>query len=126
MTVQNCARLSGIPLVVLAVVTAYAGPVHAAACEELRAAIEQRILGNGVTDFSVVVVDSAAKVEGRVVGNCQQGEKKIIYARGSESPPTPSAATPPTDRVTGTRPPREVIITECFDGRVYKDGPCKR
>jgi Protein of unknown function (DUF1161) len=80
-------------------------------CETLRAQIEDRIRGNGVANASVVVIDATETPRGRVVGQCQAGAKKLVYTAGA-----PAAA----------KAPGPAVITECFDGRTYTDGPCKR
>jgi hypothetical protein len=51
-------------------------------CDELKADIEAKIKKNGVEKFSVDVVDKDAQAEGKVVGTCGGGAKKIVYKRG--------------------------------------------
>ena len=52
-------------------------------CDELKGEIEAKIKKNGVDKFSLDVVDmdSDAK-DGKVVGTCDGGSKKIVYKRG--------------------------------------------
>ena len=50
-------------------------------CDELKGEIEAKIKKNGVERFSLDVVDSAVEVEGKVVGTCDGGTKKIVYKR---------------------------------------------
>lgn len=54
-------------------------------CEELKSAIEAKIKKNGVDKFTLDIVD-ADKAEdakdGKVVGSCDGGTKKIVYKRG--------------------------------------------
>ena len=107
-------------------------------CEPLRAKIEAQIAGTGVTGFTITTVDAAADVPGKVVGSCDNGTKKIVYARGSgptravPAPPAASAAAPaPVPRPVAkpkavkkaTR--EEDILTECKDGTVSMGGSCK-
>lgn len=94
-------------------------PARAASCEDVQASIEARIRGNGVTQFSVTAVDLAASAPGRQVGTCDLGRKKLMYVRG---PAAPSAAA--ASAAAGSQRPG--IITECADGRVVKDGSCKK
>lgn len=51
-------------------------------CEELKAEIEAKIRQNGVTEFTLTVVDKDAGEDGKVVGTCEGGKKKIVYRRG--------------------------------------------
>ena len=51
-------------------------------CGELKGEIEAKIKKNGVEKFSLDVVDKDAQAEGKVVGTCDGGAKKIVYKRG--------------------------------------------
>ena len=52
-------------------------------CAELKGEIEAKIKKNGVDKFSLDVVDAAAEAkDGKVVGTCDGGTKKIVYKRG--------------------------------------------
>jgi outer membrane lipoprotein-sorting protein len=51
-------------------------------CEELKGEIDAKIKKNGVASFSLTVVGSDAKEDGKVVGTCEGGTKKIVYKRG--------------------------------------------
>ena len=51
-------------------------------CDELKGEIEAKIKKNGVEKFSLDVVDKDAQAEGKVVGTCESGAKKIVYKRG--------------------------------------------
>ena len=52
------------------------------ACEELKTEIEAKIKANGVKVFTLEIVGSEDKKEGKVVGTCDGGSKKILYKRG--------------------------------------------
>jgi hypothetical protein len=91
-------------------------PAFAATCEELRQSIEARIRANGVAGFTVTAVDAAASAPGQVVGTCDQGRTKLLYARGAAAP---AASVKPGSPASG-------VITECADGRVITDGMCKK
>ena len=52
------------------------------ACEELKAEIEAKIKTNGVKEFTLTIVDKEAAEDGKVVGTCDGGTKKIVYKRG--------------------------------------------
>ncbi|HEU4351283.1 MAG TPA: DUF1161 domain-containing protein [Burkholderiales bacterium] len=60
------------------------GPVLAQRkdCDELKGEIEAKIKKNGVEKFSLEVVDKDAQSDGKVVGTCDAGAKKIVYKRG--------------------------------------------
>jgi hypothetical protein len=51
-------------------------------CEELKAEIETKIKNNGVKEFTLTIVDKDAAEDGKVVGTCDGGSKKIVYKRG--------------------------------------------
>ena len=51
-------------------------------CNELKGEIEAKIKKNGVEKFSLDIVDKDAQAEGKVVGTCDGGTKKIVYKRG--------------------------------------------
>ena len=50
-------------------------------CDELKGEIEAKIKAKGVKSFTLEVVDGDAK-DGKVVGSCDGGAKKIVYKRG--------------------------------------------
>ena len=57
-------------------------------CNELKSEIEAKIKKNGVDKFTLDIVDadkqdeSKGKADGKVVGTCDGGAKKIVYKRG--------------------------------------------
>jgi hypothetical protein len=51
-------------------------------CGELKGEIEAKIKKNGVEKFSLDVVDAGAQADGKVVGTCDGGAKKIVYKKG--------------------------------------------
>jgi hypothetical protein len=51
-------------------------------CGELKAEIEGKIKKNGVDKFSLDVVEADKQAEGKVVGTCDGGTKKIVYKKG--------------------------------------------
>ena len=73
-------------MIVAAVVVgmAFSGPALAQRkdCGELKGEIEAKIKKNGVEKFSLDVVEKDAPADGKVVGTCDGGEKKIVYKRG--------------------------------------------
>jgi hypothetical protein len=75
-----------VKLIAAAVVVgmAVAGPALAQRkdCGELKGEIEAKIKKNGVEKFSLDVVDANAQADGKVVGTCEGGSKKIVYKKG--------------------------------------------
>jgi len=51
-------------------------------CGELKGEIEAKIKKNGVEKFSLDIVDKDAQADGKVVGTCDGGSKKIVYKKG--------------------------------------------
>ncbi|HZD19176.1 MAG TPA: DUF1161 domain-containing protein [Burkholderiales bacterium] len=68
------------------VVVGFAGTASAQSqrkdCNELKTEIEAKIKKNGVDKFSLDIVDIDAQAEGKQVGTCDGGTKKIVYKRG--------------------------------------------
>jgi hypothetical protein len=52
-------------------------------CSELKAEIDAKITANGVTAFTTTIVEKDAEADGKVVGTCDGGSRKIVYKRGS-------------------------------------------
>lgn len=51
-------------------------------CNELKGEIEAKIKKNGVEKFTLDIVEKDAQGDGKVVGTCDGGTKKIVYKRG--------------------------------------------
>ncbi len=77
-------------LVLSATVGLLATPAEAARkpCEELRAEIAERIDAKGVTSYSLQIVSPEEVASDRVVGSCDGGTRRIVYARGFKSAET--------------------------------------
>jgi hypothetical protein len=52
------------------------------ACEELKAEIDAKIKANGVKAYTLEIVPNEQVKDGKIVGSCDGGTKKIIYKRG--------------------------------------------
>ncbi len=50
-------------------------------CEELKSQIEKKLEANGVKTYSLDVVAKDKEADGKVVGTCEGGTKKIVYRR---------------------------------------------
>lgn len=67
-----------VALLALAICPAWA----AKPCDELKSEIDAKLQGKGVTGYSLDIVAADAAVDGRVVGSCESGKKKILYKKG--------------------------------------------
>lgn len=52
-------------------------------CEELKGEIEAKLKAKGVKSWTIDIVAKDEQKEGRVVGTCDGGTKKLVYKRGS-------------------------------------------
>ncbi|HEY6944610.1 MAG TPA: DUF1161 domain-containing protein [Candidatus Acidoferrum sp.] len=70
--------------------TAPAAPV-AKACEELKSEIAAKLDAKGVKGYTLEIVEKDKEVaEGKAVGTCEGGTKKIVYHREAATPQTPA------------------------------------
>ena len=51
-------------------------------CEELKAEIEAKLKANGVEKYTLDIVVAEEVKDGKVVGSCDGGTKRIVYKRG--------------------------------------------
>jgi hypothetical protein len=51
-------------------------------CDELKSEIDAKIQAIGVKSYSLKIVHKENVKDGKVVGTCDGGTKKIIYKRG--------------------------------------------
>jgi hypothetical protein len=85
------------PLVAFAVLLFASVSAYALApkpCEELKAEIAKKLDANNVKVYSLEIVDKDKEVEGKVVGSCEAGTKKIVYRKTSTAPQSPAADSP--------------------------------
>lgn len=77
-------------LLVLFLITA-AGSAQAKKqdCDELRARIDAKLRSGGVQGYSLDIVEAGDTGSARVVGTCDQGTHRIVYARGGGKPTPP-------------------------------------
>lgn len=70
-------------LIVAALVVTLSGSAWAQRkpCEALKADIESKLKAKGVSKYVLDIVATAEVTEGRVVGSCDGGAKKIVYRR---------------------------------------------
>ena len=70
-------------LILVAVLLMIASPAFAKkSCEELKAEIDAKLQAKGVKSYSLEIVPNENVKDGKVVGTCDGGTKKIIYKRG--------------------------------------------
>ena len=80
-------------------------PVFAAKpCDELRGEIDAKIRANGVPEFTLEVIDAAgeAGTDGKVVGSCEGGSKRIVYRRGAAAAAVIADPAPASEEVAPT------------------------
>jgi hypothetical protein len=59
-------------------------------CEELKSEIAAKLDAKGVKSYSLEITPKEQDVEGKVVGTCEGGTKKIVYRR-TATPAQPPA-----------------------------------
>jgi len=78
----------------LLVVSASAFAQAAKPCEDLKAEITKKLEAKGVKSYTLEVMAKDDKEgDGKVVGTCEGGTKKIVYTR-TTAPAKPAAAEP--------------------------------
>ncbi|CAN7313539.1 DUF1161 domain-containing protein [Variovorax sp. LjRoot290] len=106
----------------------FAGSASGASnCDAILSQIDTKIRASGVSRFTLTTVDADAIVTDKVVGTCDLGTKKIVYAQGDlpASPPN-SDGSASGARPSPPQPRSEPILTECKDGSVSVGGDCKK
>ena len=72
-------------------------PAHAQgpkSCEELKTEIATKLDAKGVKGYTLDIVAKDKDAEGKVVGTCDGGSKKIIYTKTPAPAATPAKETP--------------------------------
>jgi hypothetical protein len=81
-------------LATLFVVSASAQPLRATSCDEVKSDIAKKLEAKGVTSYTLEAVSKDQEVtDGKVVGVCEAGAKKIVYKRGAAAA-APATAEP--------------------------------
>jgi hypothetical protein len=118
--VQWLARAAG---VFALLVTCTAG--RAEPCEALKAQIDSKIRAAGVSSFTLSVLDVGAASSAKVVGSCERGSKKIVYAQAPAGAAAVVTGLP--ERAKAKAAPRDApMLTECRDGSMSVGGACKK
>jgi hypothetical protein len=82
--------MASVTILLFASVLAYAeGPKP---CEELKSEIAKKLEAKNVTAYTLEIVAKDKDAEGKVVGSCEGGTKKIMYLKTSAPPKTPAPA----------------------------------
>ena len=83
-------------IAVLSFVAVSAFAQAAKPCEELKAEIAKKLEANSVKSYTLEIVAKDQQAEGKVVGSCEGGTKKIMYRKTSTPPqaPAPEASKP--------------------------------
>ncbi len=63
-----------------------AGAWAAKPCDELKGEIDAKLQAKGVKNYTLDVVATDAVKDQKVVGSCEAGSKKIVYAREAAAP----------------------------------------
>lgn len=61
-------------------------------CEELKSEIAAKLDAKGVKSYTLDIVAKDQDAEGKAVGSCEGGTKKIMYRRGTAAAATPAPA----------------------------------
>jgi hypothetical protein len=85
-------------------------------CEPLREQIAAKMKAGGLSQVQLLVVDAGTVSNGKVVGSCDRGTRKIVQVNSRPATP-PAKAAPRKD---------EAILTECKDGTVSMGGSCRK
>jgi len=81
-------QLAALAVLLFASVSAYAFAPKP--CEELRAEIAKKLEANNVKSYTLEILAQGKEAEGRVVGSCEAGTKKIVYRRTPTTPRSPA------------------------------------
>jgi Protein of unknown function (DUF1161) len=107
------------PLLALLALTVTSSATRANNCQAIQAQIETKMRASGVTQFSLTTIDASARPTARVVGPCDLGAKRFVYAQGT-STSSQSVQLP-------VRPKAAAMLTECKPGHsVSPSGECKK
>ncbi len=50
-------------------------------CDELKSNIAAKLESRNVKGYQLEVVDADARIEGKIVGSCEHGKRKIVYRK---------------------------------------------
>jgi len=61
-------------------------------CEVLKSEIQKKLDANNAKGYTLEIVAKDKDADGKVVGSCEGGTKKIMYRKASAPPNAPAAA----------------------------------
>lgn len=61
-------------------------------CEVLKAEIVKKLEANGAKNYTLEIVAKDKEAEGKVVGSCEGGTKKIVYSKAATAQKVPVPA----------------------------------
>ncbi len=79
---------AAIGLLIIAPVCAFAAPGKP--CEDLKSEIAAKLDAKGVKPYTLEIVDKDKDADGKVVGTCEGGAKKIVYSKATAPAETPA------------------------------------
>ena len=84
---------STLALAAFVLVSVCGQPLLATSCDDVKSDIAKKLEAKGVTSYTLDAVPKDQEVtDGKVVGACEAGAKKIVYKRGAAA--VPAAAEP--------------------------------
>jgi hypothetical protein len=82
--------VAGVAILFFSPALAYAqGPKP---CEVLKAEIAKKLDAHGSKGYTLEIVAKDKDAEGKVVGSCEGGTKKIVYSKPAAAPKAPATA----------------------------------
>jgi len=63
-------------------------------CEDLKSDIAKKLDANNVKGYTLEIVAKDKDADGKVVGSCDGGTKKIVYSKASAAPAKPAPSAP--------------------------------
>jgi hypothetical protein len=79
-------------VVLLSFAPAFACAAGPKPCEELKSEIAKKLDANGAKAYTLEIVAKDKDAEGKVVGSCEAGTKKIVYVKAPAPAKTPAPA----------------------------------
>jgi hypothetical protein len=73
---------------VLLFASSYAHAQPAKSCDDLKMEIAMKLDAKGVKGYTLDIVEKDKDAEGKVVGTCEGGAKKIVYSKTGTAAPT--------------------------------------